>query len=344
MKKSKKILSVAIFFTFLSFLCNNGYYYVQTVTASNLSTKKQVTVGGVPFGIKLFTDGVMIIKMQDININGNCSCPAKEAGLQLNDVIISVNKENVKSNEQVLDLIENCNGECLNLTVKRNNKRMELTLNPIKTENNVYKAGMWIRDSSAGIGTITYYDGETNTFGALGHGICDADTGTLMPLGKGEICTAQITEIKSGEKGSPGGLNGYFENTVLGNVTQNCETGIYGTISNSGVFTNEILPVADKTEIKKGKAQIISTIDENGAKKYDIEICSINLTHDVNKRLVIKITDEQLLKKTGGIIQGMSGSPIIQNNQLVGAVTHVFVNEPDKGYGIIAEEMIANYK
>ena len=279
----------------------------------------QVIPCGTPFGVKIFTQGVVVVGMSDLKSNGKTVNPARSAGLKIGDVITSINGIQVNTNEEVAAIIEKSGGVPLSLSVLRSNMSFEVQITPVKADDGVsYKAGLWVRDSSAGIGTLTFYNPEEHSFAGLGHGICDIDTGDLMPLLSGDIVSANISGIVKGEKGTPAELRGYFSNNnAIGNLSANIQTGVYGTI--------------------------LTTIQGNEPQYYDIEIESVNYNEDVpTKNMIVKITDPELLEKTGGIVQGMSGSPIIQNGMLVGAVTHVFVNEPEKGYGIFAENMLEN--
>ena len=296
---------------------------------------------GVPFGVKIFTDGVVVVGISEVKVNQSTVNPAKEAGLKIGDVILSINNNTVNSNEEVAKYVQNCNGQSLTLSVRRENMTFSTEIYPVKSEDSSYKAGLWVRDSSAGIGTLTYYDQDQQVFAGLGHGICDIDTSELMPLRNGDIVPATINGIVKGEKGTPGELRGYFSDQAsIGTLLANINTGVYGTMGKSPV-QNEPIKVAMKQQVKPGKAQILTTIDGQTPQYYDIEIESVNYKeHTPTKNMIIRITDPKLLETTGGIVQGMSGSPIIQNGMLVGAVTHVFVNEPERGYGIFAENMI----
>ncbi len=314
----------------LVLLLSLGYL---NVNAQN-TNQKEVILGGSPFGLKLFTNGVVVIEV------GNEKSPAKDIGIKTNDLIIKADDKNIVSNEDLKNIIETSNGKPIKLTIKRKDKEICKTIFPIKDDNNNYIAGMWIRDSTAGIGTVTYFDESTKTFGALGHGICDKDTGLLMPLRNGEIMEATISSYQKGNEGVIGGLNGYFENETIGEITKNNGYGVFGNYSYTQNYRKAV--VAEDNEIKTGCATILSTIDEQGAKEYDVKITKLNLTQNNGQNMLIEVTDKELLSKTGGIIQGMSGSPILQNGKLVGAVTHVFVNSPEKGYGITISNMMSS--
>lgn len=307
------------------------------LTTANAQTQsnKQVILGGTPFGLKLYTNGVIVIEVKEEN------SPAKQSGLQVNDLITSANNTQITSNEQLKSMIENSNGNAISLTIIRNGEKIVKNIVPLKDENQNYILGMWIRDSTAGIGTVTYFDESSMTFGALGHGICDKDTNMLMPLRDGEIMCATISSYQKGSDGVIGGLNGYFNDETIGEITVNNGYGIYGTYE----YTSNcrVIDVASDNEIICGKATIVSTIEGTTPKEYDVEIVKVNITEKSGQNMIIKVTDQELLDKTGGIIQGMSGSPIIQNGKLVGAVTHVFVNSPQKGYGICISNMLSNH-
>ena len=311
-------------------------------TEINIIENKKIVPGGTPFGIKLFTKGVMVIGINNIQTSSGIESPAKLAGIVKGDVIVSMNSTALSSNEQVAEMIEASNGNDVILTIERNDKMIKTILTPAISElDGKAKGGIWVRDSSAGIGTVTFYEDNSLEFGGLGHGICDIDTGKIMPLNSGQVCGVKINGILKGKAGTPGELRGGFSsNEPCGSLYTNNETGIFGTLEQS---PNQFEPVELmlKQNVKKGPAKIICTLDDSGPKEYDIEIEKIDLNPSiVTKNMIVKVTDNELLAKTGGIIQGMSGSPIIQDGKIVGAVTHVFVNNPQKGYGIFIENML----
>ena len=300
-----------------------------------------VVVSGKPFGIKMYSDGVLVISIADVQTTSGSKSPAKDAGLQVGDIIKSINGSLVYKTEEVAEAIEKSGGQQLSIEVVRKGKILMLSLKPEKLEGqNVYKAGFWVRDSCAGIGTMTFYNTRTNCFAGLGHAVCDVDTGAILEIKSGEIVPAKITGVYKGVSGSPGELCGIFStDRPIGKINHNDETGVYGFMNDT--IDGEQIPVAFKQEVETGKAQILTTINGETPQYYEIEIIKINLNSaSVQKNMVIKITDERLIESTGGIVQGMSGSPIIQNGMLVGAVTHVFVNNPRQGYAIFAENMI----
>jgi len=306
-----------------------------------LVEQRMVVPGGTPFGIKMFTEGVMIVGMSDIQLGTETINPSKDAGLKIGDMLISVNGKSISRNDDIKNIILESEGNEVTLSVKREDEILEFYLKPVHNEyDNTYKAGIWVRDSSAGIGTMTYYDPETLSFGGLGHAICDVDTGRVMPLLSGEIVDVNISGSSMGESGKPGELKGRFvSNIASGSLLKNTELGIFGVLNNAPVEVSPI-PMAYKQEIKPGHAVILSTVSGDKPQEFNIVIERVNYseTNDT-KNMIIRVTDERLLTATGGIVQGMSGSPIIQNGKLVGAVTHVFVNDPARGYSIFAENM-----
>lgn len=305
-----------------------------------VTQRHYVIPGGDLFGIRLYTDGVLIVGMDDVTTKRETVNPAKEAGLQQGDVIKAVDGKKVIRNAEFSSAVKNCNGKSLELLILRDDKTIVVKFTPALSDvDDRYKAGLWVRDSSAGIGTITYYDREDMIFAGLGHAVCDVDTGEIMPLLDGDIVAASVNGSYKGSSGVTGELCGVFENKILGTLLINGPTGVYGTLNSIDSNKKEV-PVAMSYEVKPGKAKIISTIDGDTPKYYDIKIIDINNNNSNEKNMTIEITDKELIKKTGGIVQGMSGSPIIQNGMLVGAVTHVFVNNPLQGYAIYAENMI----
>lgn len=311
--------------------------------------RKNVIVGGTPFGIRIYTDGLMVSQTADVETKDGKKNPSAEAGIQCGDNILSVNGERLKTNEQLLACVENSGGESIRIEGRRGNEKYSVRITPVKDiHQNQYRIGLMVRDSCAGIGTLTFIDPSNNTFGGLGHGICDSESGSLMPLEHGDTVRAAISSVRKGTCGSPGSLSGYFtDNDSFGTLSANCEYGVFGTVADSDRYNENaaVLPAAFKQEVKKGKAQIRSTIDGITPEYYDVEIEEVSYnTSDHFKNMVIKVTDERLLEKTGGIVQGMSGSPVIQNGKLVGAVTHVFVNDPTRGYAVFVETMMSNEK
>ncbi|MEG2144450.1 MAG: SpoIVB peptidase, partial [Oscillospiraceae bacterium] len=306
----------------------------------NVVKRNKVVPSGAPFGIKMFTKGVMVVGLTDVDVNGHQENPAKDAGIRSGDIVLKIGSADIKLNENLSEEINKTHGKPVNITIMRDDILRDTVLTPIKSSEGDYKAGMWVRDSSAGIGTLTYYNPSTKVFGGLGHAVCDIDTGAILPIDHGEAVGVVITGVTKGMGGAPGELRGTFSNNSnIGSLNVNNETGIFGFYDNCCEISKPV-EVAISSEVKEGPAYILTTIDGNYPKPYAINIEHVAFNNKSStKNMVIRITDKNLLEKTGGIVQGMSGSPIMQNNRLVGAVTHVFVNDPTRGYGIFAENM-----
>ncbi len=296
---------------------------------------------GVPFGIKMYTDGVLVVSMSDVDTATGPFNPARSAGIKTGDVIVSIDGKTVTTTEQVAEIVEDSGGQTMTFHIRRDNIAFDIRFTPALSVNeNRWKAGLWVRDSSAGIGTLTFFDPDSQIFGGLGHAVCDVDTGEILPIASGEIVPARIYSVVKGTAGTPGELRGGFEAGSLGSLQINGETGIYGNLSTTPV-DGQAVPVAMKQQVHTGQAQVLTTIDGTTPKLYDIQIDQVRFNDSSPTRnMVIVITDPELLEKTGGIVQGMSGSPILQDGMLVGAVTHVFVNDPTKGFAIFAENML----
>lgn len=302
--------------------------------------RRYVVPSGRIFGLRLYTKGVVIVSVDKVDTAEGARCPAKEAGLEKGDVILFIDSLEITNHEQVSNLIEKSGGKTLKIVFERDNVKYEANFIPaLSSAQNKYMGGLWIRDSAAGIGTMTFYERSSGSFGGLGHPICDADTGKALEISSGDIVGAVINSCRKGRSGQAGELCGSFTGDTMGSLSENSQVGVYGRLYAPGSEAAQ-LPVAVKSEVKQGKAKIISTVDANGPCYYEIEIEQISLNDKEHRNMVIRVTDERLLEKTGGIVQGMSGSPIIQNGMLVGAVTHVFVNEPERGYAVFAETML----
>ena len=314
---------------------------IKTVNVS-VNPKMYLIPSGKAIGVRLYTDGILVVGTGEVyDDSGRKYHPAKDAGILTGDRIISANGKKLSKTEDIAKSINENNGT-ISLEVIRGDKQLDITLNAVFSPNSgCYKAGLWVRDSTAGIGTMTFINPDNSTFAALGHAICDSDTKDILPVSHGNISNCTINRVYKGENGSPGELSGKFSNDIIGKITKNTGTGLYGNYSEE-IQNGEKIPAASRFQVKEGKAEILCDIDGNGPKPYKIEITKLSKSvHALNKDMVIKITDPVLLEKTGGIIQGMSGSPIIQNGRIVGAVTHVFVNDPTRGYGIFIENMLA---
>lgn len=301
---------------------------------------RSVQVCGLPFGIKMFSDGALVVAFSDQYTSLGTENPAKEAGLKLGDLIVSAGEHTVRSNEELTQAITAANGTPLSIVYLRDGMQYTTTLTPVAdAATGAYRAGLWVRDSSAGIGTMTFLDPANGTFAGLGHAISDTDTGADITLLSGEIVPVVVTGCVKGTTGSPGELRGEFSAATAGTVLANDATGVYGQYTAAAI--GQTCLVRQPQEIALGDAQIWTTISGSTPKAYSVRIERVNMTSgDPNRNLLIKVTDPELLAATGGIVQGMSGSPIVQDGCLVGAVTHVLVNDPTRGYGIFATTML----
>ncbi|MBQ6896072.1 MAG: SpoIVB peptidase [Oscillospiraceae bacterium] len=317
-----------------------GVIPLKTVNVSS-QPARIVSVAGTPFGIKMFSDGVMVVGFSDIITKLGPRCPARAAGLKLGDVIIMLNGRKVTGNRELEKYIVENGGSAVSITFLRDGVQMTADLIPVTdADTGVYRTGMWVRDSSAGVGTMTFYDVQQGMFAGLGHGIKDTDTQKDIPLLSGEIVPVRITGYTPSANGEAGELKGVFiSDFPAGRVWANSTNGVYGSIF--APPADNMMQVASPGEIAAGAATILTTIDGTKPKEYDIVIEKVSLTgSNHSKNMVIRITDPELLEETGGIVQGMSGSPIIQNGKLAGAVTHVFVNQVSRGYGVFAQNMV----
>ena len=316
----------------------------QTEASTSSDKNSTVLLGGMPVGIYMETDGVMVLSTEKIKCtDGNEYEPAVHA-VETGDYITAVNHHAIEGKEDLLDEVEQIGGEDVILTVRRGDETIDSRIRPVEYEPGQYRLGIGVRDTVQGLGTITFLT-EQSRFGALGHGISDTDTNMLMSIGGGRIYRTNIQDITKGHRGSPGTMEGiivYNKYNILGTVDKNTDAGIYGKIDRIDELFEEQIPIetAARDEIKTGAASIRCYID-NEVREYDIRVTDVDTdSAEINKGLVIQVTDPELLEKTGGIIQGMSGSPIIQNGKLIGAVTHVFVQDSTKGYGIFIDNML----
>ncbi len=299
----------------------------------------QVVLGGEVFGMKLYTDGVLVVGLTDVDTAGGNRNPAGEAGICKGDLIRSVNGVTVTTMKEVAAIVEQSEGTLLDLEIERDGIVFHARFTPaFSVGEGRYKAGLWVRDSSAGIGTLTFYHPASGVFAGLGHPVCDADTGEILPIAAGEAVAARVYSVDRGVCGDAGSLCGGFAGRAFGTLRQNGENGVYGT-AEQWHTTAELVDVAPRQEVTTGAARIRCTVDDNAPQWYDVEITKVRLAGD-REDMHITVTDEELLAATGGIVQGMSGSPIVQNGKLIGAVTHVLVDDPTKGYGIFAETML----
>ncbi len=310
----------------------------------NTFAHKKLYPGGMLFGVKFYTKGVLVVGLSDVESQGSMINPAYQSGIRLRDIVVSIDGKAVNTVEEMSALVSESKGKPVQFGIMREGQSLSFEVTPVMSDaDGVYRTGLWVRDSTAGIGTVTFIDPETNSFAGLGHGICDVDTGELMPLLKGNVVGVKINGINRGMSGNPGELKGYFNQDRLGSLTGNTESGVYGIFSGTpeGVF-DEPISIGLQNEVKEGAAQIYCTLSDGLPRAYDIEIVKRNKNSTDTKNFVIRVTDDELLAQTGGIVQGMSGSPILQDGKLIGAVTHVLINDPTRGYGIYIENMLKN--
>ncbi|MBU3142177.1 SpoIVB peptidase [Clostridium sp. CF012] len=313
------------------------------------NTEIMVYPGGQPIGVKLNIKGVLVVALSDIDsTQGKIASPAATSGVQIGDSILKINDVEISQAEDVARFVNRENNSDITLKIQRKNNldTFDIKVKPVvDSKDGKRKIGLWVRDSTAGVGTLTLYDDKTKKFAALGHPITDADTGTILSVSNGIIVSSNIVSIKKGTRGNPGELRGLFidENKIKGQIIKNTECGIFGNGTQSLINSkfNKPMKIGLRDEIKEGKAEILTTINGSEPELFQIEIQKL-LPQNTSgsKSMIIKITDPKLLEKTGGIVQGMSGSPIIQNNKIIGAVTHVLINKPDMGYGIYIEWML----
>lgn len=311
----------------------------------NVIPKTTVVPMGNAIGMKLYTAGVLVVGMSEIEGKK----PYENSGIKEGDRIIQINQNQIDNTDDLMKAVNKSDGNNISIKYVRDEKTITTSIKPLKNSRNEYKIGLWVRDAAAGVGTLTFYEPSSGMFATLGHGIMDIDTAELIKIANGELVTTNILSINKGTKGNPGEIRGTIEaGHTIGSISKNTKFGVFGTINKTPYLntsnTNEV-QVALREEIKTGKAQIICEL-ENGKKEYyDIEIQRIFISNNKdNKSMLIKVTDKKLSEKTGGIIQGMSGAPIIQNGKFVGAVTHVLVNDPTIGYGVFADIMLKQMK
>ena len=300
---------------------------------SAVAMAQELIPGGKALGIKMLTDGVMVAGVQSVETEKGKASPAEDAGIEKGDIITRIGAKDISSAEDFAAATEDLDGSKISVTVDRAGKTRQFNVKPVESLDGAWKLGLMLRDGISGVGTLTFYDPESGIYGALGHSISDSETGMTLPLGNGSIYDAQVIGIVPGEAGSPGALNGSADEAAfLGDIQINCGCGIYGAAQ----FEGKPIETGD---IKTGRASIYCTLSGDTVNEYQIEVKRIYENDDM-KTVQICVTDPALLELTGGIVQGMSGSPIIQEGKLVGAVTHVFVNDPTSGYGISIQDML----
>ncbi len=309
-----------------------GEWQVRLPDLLKAAPTQTLTVGGDTFGVRLFADGVMVVGV------ANDTCPAAAAGILKKDMILKINDKQMHTVKDVIHMIESSEGKTLTVLVRRGDKELTLTLTPAM-EGEKYRAGIWVRDNAAGIGTITFIDPRTGGFGGLGHGICDTESGELLLLERGAVLDTEISDVIRGTEGVPGELKGFLCSKKLGTLLKNCDCGVFGVLS--PIPTGDTVEIAKREDIHEGEALLRCTLGDGTAKDYKIELSHVDRDNTGTKCFAVHVTDPDLLSRTGGIVQGMSGSPILQDGKLVGAVTHVLIGDPTRGYGIFIENMLA---
>lgn len=322
---------------------------VKNIDVNVLPKTTIIPVGNIA-GVKLYTSGVLVVGMSEIEGNDSKKYkPYENTGIKEGDTIIKIDDKEISTTEDLIKTVNMSNGEDIKVKFIHQEETKECSMTPVRTNNSEYKLGLWVRDSAAGVGTVTFYEPSTKTFGALGHGITDIDTNELINISSGEFITTRILNITKGESGEPGKIQGTVENQKnIGTISKNSKFGIYGKVDNLAslnIDKSKEVEVALRDEIKTGKATILCSLDNGQPKEYEIEIQKIYKENNYdNKSMQIKVTDQRLIDKTGGIIQGMSGAPILQNGKFVGAVTHVLVNNPLEGYAVFGDIMLKQSK
>lgn len=317
-----------------------GMIPLKTVRVTT-AQRQYLVPSGIPFGVKMFTDGAVVVGLTDVRTEKGTVCPAREAGIRSGDIVTDIDGKRITGNDALSSIVASSEGGVLKISYTRDGEKLQSALYPARSRDGGWKAGMWVRDSTAGIGTLTYINESTGIAAGLGHGVTDRDSGVVMPLASGELTRVEITDVVRGQSGSAGELRGVFgSGAPFARLLHNCEFGVYAEVLKQP-SSLPALPTALRQEIKIGPALMLCTVDARGPRYYDIDILSISLS-DVyaQKNLVIRVTDDELIRATGGIVQGLSGSPIVQNGCIIGAVTHVFVSDPTRGYGIFIENML----
>ncbi|MBE6582838.1 MAG: SpoIVB peptidase [Ruminococcaceae bacterium] len=302
---------------------------------------KELIPGGMAFGVKFFTEGLVVLGTTGVETASGVVSPSKDAGLHSGDIILRAGGTELNSASKLTELVAGCGGKPIIIAYSRNGNENTVNVTPVRDmESGEYKIGVFVRDSTAGIGTVTYIDPETMDFGGLGHGIYESETGVLLPLHRGAVVDVDIIGVVKSVRNDPGQLRGNFGRVSVGELWDNSEQGVFGRFRTVPVTAGKPIPVASKEEVREGDAYILTTLSDHQTESYGIEIEKIYDNSGRVKNFLIKVTDEDLLEQTGGIVQGMSGSPIIQDGKLIGAVTHVLVNDPVHGYGIFIENML----
>lgn len=327
----KKILTICLIFVLSILYVSLNYSGYIAVSNKDNTSNMDIVLGGETVGIKLLATGVLVMGVD-----------REDTQVKIADVILKVNGNKIESNSELINFAEDSKGEKLDLEINRKGKIINVQILPLLDQlDGKYKLGLWVKDSSAGVGTITFYDRNSLKFGALGHAVTETKENYILPITNGAITKTSIYSIKKGVVDIPGELKGTITNNVIGEIIGNSSNGIYGKVIDKDLLNEKKnIQILDKNHVKEGRANIYLALDSNGAQPYEINIEKLHINSNSSKNMIISITDKQLLEKTGGIIQGMSGSPIIQDGKLVGAVTHVFLNDPKRGYGVFVQNMI----
>ena len=339
LRKGKIILRffscLIVFFSLINTINARDYIYNNENNETTDYSNIELLPGGMPFGAKIQTKGLIVIKFNDGN------SPAKNAGIKIGDRIIRVNNSEINTIDDFSKIINDIGNKTIKFTIIRNDKELNFGFKPVYDESEgKYKAGIWVKDSTSGIGTITFINPQNNSFGGLGHGICDSSNGSIIPLYRGIVLDVKINGVLKGQIGQAGELKGTFNTKKIGTLTQNSSCGVFGLLSSKPYTPENKMKLCPKECLTEGEAYIWCTLGDESPQKYTIEISNIDLSNKDTKNFKVKITDKRLLERSGGIVQGMSGSPIIQNGRIVGAVTHVLINNPTEGYGIFIENML----
>ena len=331
------------------FLFQNDNLNTQTVAANITEGRKVIPLGDL-VGLKLYTQGVLVVGISEIEGEDNKTYkPFEDAGIEQGDSILGINNEEVDSTQKLLACVSKSHGKPMKVTYLKDGEEKNATITPVKTGDNTYKLGLWVRDAAAGVGTLSFYDMQTKSVVSLGHGIQDIDTGEMVDISSGEFVTSTIVNVKRGEKNNPGKIEGSIENSKdIGDIYGNTKFGVYGHLQKEGLISldeTKAMEVAERNEIKEGDASIICSLEDGKKEEYTVKIQKLfRNNNENNKSMIVKVTDQRLLDKTGGIVQGMSGSPILQNGKLIGVLTHVLVSDPTTGYGVFADLMIEGMK
>jgi stage IV sporulation protein B len=321
-------------------------FFSLSVPAAQASAMPDTVIpGGHTLGVRLFTDGLLVVGIAPVQTDDGTISPAQDAGILSGDMITHIQNKPVSTIPELQEITAALRGEVLDIDFLRNGRMHSSALVPAKASHDgQYRIGVWVRDSMAGIGTFTFYDPDSGLFGALGHGINDAETGRLLPMGSGYVLYSEVESVRAGQPGSPGELKGSFrDDRHYGYLLRNTEIGLFGTLPDPEALGSEEhspIPVAKEGEVKAGAAYILSNITGDKVERFDAEIVKVYPAENEPRNFMIRVTDERLISVTGGIVQGMSGSPVIQDGKLAGAVTHVLINDPQRGYGIFAESML----